>query len=360
MNVERVALLAAARPGRGLPRRHRAPGPGPGPQGPAPSCAPSTLRSPVWRVVLALGSGEGDEVDEAHAAAARRHAGRARRRSRATPSRCCPSCAASPAQRLSEVLRAWGSASTGAGDSTTSRRRRTTVPRATTGSVCWREPGGVTQVLRGPRRPRLHRPSHGDAGPRVASRSPTSSSRCSTPPSASRGCAATSSRRSTASAPAAPPVLREHLRWRSSARRARARERRLAAEALGLVGAIDAVPRSRRPARGAGRAPDRAACSALGSLGVPGLDHRAGRHRWTDPSRDVRRAAGRRPLGTDRRRARRRAARDRRSTTTTSRSPGPPPTPAAVRSAGPVAILARARRRWPARRWPCPRWRCPA
>ncbi len=244
------------------------------------------VRSSIWRVVLALGSGEGEEIDEAYAVLL--DATPAQRKAVESDAfALLPKLRGASRQRLSEALIAWG----GLHRATYSTTSRSVVRRCRgyyrLGVLA--EPGRREQVLRGlddrdfiARRtvmlalgsfPDLHvveRMLDATVGePRLRGDFLASIDRIGL---------------------VAAPVLRHHLAVAlESAGEHGERRGQLAAEALGLVGAIDSV---RALEEALPVAPDafRIACiNALGSLGSPGsiivlgdtLDH---------PNPDVRRA----------------------------------------------------------------------
>ena len=250
------------------------------------------VRSSVWRIVLALGSGEGEEIDEAYAALLDATPGQ-RKAVESDAFALLPKLRGVSRQRLSEVLQAWGGLDR-ATHSTTSR----SVVRRCRGYYrlgVLAEPGHRDQVLRGlddrdfiaRRTAMLALGSFPD--PTVVERMLDAAVR---EPRLHGDFLASIDRVGLVAA----PVLRAHLAVAlQSAVEDGARRGQLAAEALGLVGAIDSVDALEQALTGA---PDefRIACiNALGSLGSPGsiivlgdtLDH---------PNPDVRRA-GARALG---------------------------------------------------------------
>ena len=99
------------------------------------------LRTPLWRVVLTLGAGEPDEVEAATAGCCRSRRTSARR-SRTTRSRWCPSCGASPGSGCARCCGRGGRSTRPA--TPPPARRRSGVPAATTGWGCWPCRSGAT------------------------------------------------------------------------------------------------------------------------------------------------------------------------------------------------------------------------
>lgn len=244
------------------------------------------VRSSVWRVVLTLGSGEGQELEDAYAALL--DATPAQRKAVESDAfALLPKLRGESRQRLSEVLLAWGGLQR-ATHSTTSR----SVVRRCRGYYrlgVLAEPGRRDQVLRGlddrdfiarrtamlalgsfPHPKVVEKMLDATVGePRLRGDFLASIDRIGL---------------------VAAPVLREHLSLAlESGDEAGARRGQLAAEALGLVGAMDSVA-ALEEALPEALDEFRIACiNALGSLGSPGsiivlgdtLDH---------PNPDVRRA----------------------------------------------------------------------
>jgi HEAT repeat protein len=247
------------------------------------------VRSSVWRVVLALGSGEGKEIDEAYATLLDATPDQ-RKAVESDAFALLPKLRGDARQRLSEVLLAWGGLDR-ARHSTTSR----SVVRRCRGYYrlgALAEPGRRDQILRGlgdrdfiaRRTAMLALGSFRD--PEVVARMLDATV---VEPRLRGDFLASVDRIGLVAA----PVLREHLAVAlEGLDEGGARRGQLAAEALGLVGAIESVDALEEALA---VAPDefRIACiNALGSLGSPGsiivlgdsLDH---------ASPDVRRAAAR-------------------------------------------------------------------
>jgi HEAT repeats len=244
------------------------------------------VRSSVWRVVLTLGSGEGEEIDEAYTALL--DASPAQRKAVESDAfALLPKLRGDSRQRLSEVLLAWGGLQR-ASHSTTSR----SVVRRCRGYYrlgVLAEPGRRDQVLRGledrdfiaRRTAMLALGSFPD--PKVVQKMLDATV---AEPRIRGDFLASIDRIGLVAA----PVLREHLAGALEREdESGARRGQLAAEALGLVGAINSVSALEAALP---LAPDefKIACiNALGSLGSPGsiivlgdtLDH---------PNPDVRRA----------------------------------------------------------------------
>jgi HEAT repeat protein len=244
------------------------------------------VRSSVWRVVLALGSGEGQELDDAYATLLDATPDQ-RKAVESDAFALLPKLRGDARQRLSEVLLAWGGLDR-AKHSTTSR----SVVRRCRGYYrlgVLAEPGRRDQILRGlndrdfiaRRTAMLALGSFPD--PAVVAKMVDAT----VGEPRLRGDFLASIDRI---GPVAAPVLREHLALaRESRDEDGARRGQLVAEALGLVGAIESVDALEEALA---VAPDefRIACiNALGSFGSPGsiivlgdtLDH---------PNPDVRRA----------------------------------------------------------------------
>jgi len=247
------------------------------------------VRSSVWRVVLTLGSGEGEEIDEAYAVLL--NATPAQRKAVESDAfALLPKLRGDSRQRLSEVLLAWG----GLRRATHSTTSRSAVRRCRgyyrLGVLA--EPGRRDQLLRGlddrdfiaRRTAMLALGSFPD--PRVVEKMLDTAA---AEPRLRGDFLASIDRIGLVAAPG----LRGHLARALESRDERgARRGRLAAEALGLVGATDSVEVLEA---GVADTPDefRIACiNALGALGLPTsiivlgdqLDH---------PNPDVRRASAR-------------------------------------------------------------------
>jgi HEAT repeat protein len=244
------------------------------------------VRSSVWRVVLALGSGEGEEIDDAYAvllAASPQQ----RKAVESDAFALLPKLRGDSRQRLSEVLIAWGGLQR-ASHSTTSR----SVVRRCRGYYrlgVLAEPGRRDQVLRGlaDRHFIARRTAMLALGSFPDLKVVAQMLDAAVEEPRLRGDFLASVDRIGL---VAAPVLREQLALAlGSQDESGARRGQLAAEALGLVGAINSVGALEEalPA-----APDEfqiACINALGSLGSPGsiivlgdtLDH---------PNPDVRRA----------------------------------------------------------------------
>jgi HEAT repeat protein len=246
------------------------------------------VRSSVWRVVLALGSGEGEELEEAHAALLAATPAQ-RKAVEADAFALLPKLRGDSRRRLSEVLRSWGALDR-ARASTSSRSavrrcrgyyrlgvladqtRRDQVVRGLRDSdfivrrtamlalASFPDPEVVAAMLDAAvLEPRLH----GDflaATDRIGL--------------------------------VAAPVLREQLSAALAAGDAGARRGQLAAEALGLVGSIESVPTLEAAIAGAPTGFRIACINALGALGSPGSIIALG-DAMDDPDAGVRTAAAR-------------------------------------------------------------------
>ncbi|MFL6002862.1 MAG: HEAT repeat domain-containing protein [Nocardioides sp.] len=245
------------------------------------------VRSSVWRVVLTLGSGEDEEIDEAYAVLL--NATPAQRRAVESGAfALLPKLRGDSRQRLSEVLLAWGAL----GRATHSTTSRSAVRRCRgyyrLGVLA--EPGRRDELLRGlddrdfiaRRTAMLALGSFPD--PRVVEKMLDAAA---AEPRLRGDFLAAIDRIGLVSAPGLRHQLTQALESRDEQD---ARRGRLAAEALGLVGATDSVEVLEA---GLADTPDefRIACiDALGSLGLPTsiivlgdqLDH---------PNPDVRRAS---------------------------------------------------------------------
>lgn len=244
------------------------------------------VRSSIWRVVLTLSSAEGDELDQAYsqllaATPAQRAAVEADAFS------LLPKLRGEAAQRLREVLRSWGTVDNAAHSTTSRSAVRRCRGYYRLGVLA--EPGRRDQVLTG-----LH--DRDFIGRRTAMLAlgsfpdPVAVTRmveATVEEPRLRGDFLASIDRIGS---VAVPVLRGHLELAQSKGDAGERRGQLAAEALGLVGAIEAVRSLELAMKDA---PDefRIACiNALGTLGSPtsivglgdALDHQ---------NPDVRRAA---------------------------------------------------------------------
>lgn len=225
------------------------------------------LRSSVWRLVLTLGSGEGEEIDQAYAALL--DATPAQRRAVESDAfAMLPKLRGESRQRLSEVLLAWGSLGR-ATHSTTSR----SVVRRCRGYYrlgVLAEQGRRDEVLGGlddrdfiaRRTAMLALGSFPDPGVVEKMLDATV-----TEPRLHGDFLASIDRIGMVAA----PVLREQLALAvRSGDESGARRGQLAAEALGLVGAIDSVRALEEALPDAADEFKIACINALGSLGSPG------------------------------------------------------------------------------------------
>lgn len=228
-----------------------------------------SLRAPVWRIVLTLSSAEGEELDDAYARLLALEPAQ-RRAVEADAFSLLPKLRGDARQRLREVLRAWGT-SDGARHSTTSRsavRRSRGYYRL--GVLA--EPGRRDQVLAGlddrdfiaRRTAMLALGSFPE--PVVVARM---LDRAVLEPPLRRDFLASMDRIGRA----AVPVLGEQLA-RAQAEAAEGsdelgRRGQLVAEALGLVGAFDAVPALEAALTGAPEEMQISCIRALGELGSP-------------------------------------------------------------------------------------------